>query len=682
MQDETTRSTRRFRLGTQLLIWLLLISLLPVVAVSVYSFNNFRQALADSELRKVAAIAERTAHELEVYLQDEREITTLLTRVPAVTDTLNFLIDLDAERAANLTEDPTYQQLQRLYADSLPTLSEKFHYNEIFLVTPKGLVASAAGDVAPLPGKTSVEEYGGKNLARLYERVAESRKTYISRFDNSRLTGKATLYIGAPVERGRSFLGVLIVGLNSNQVYQLLANTTGLGNSGENILATQRDGKLVFLNNTRNAPADEPTAFSFTVPAQLADGETHPILQAIENKEGSGIYTDYRGEETFAAWRIIPSMGWAIVTKIDADEALKPALDLRNRILLFLCAVILVVLATAVLLSRSITRPVEALTSAARRLADGDLTVDPTVRSKNEIGTLARAFSAMSQSLKKLIHSAKQSASLAHTTASELTDSSQQQMSTAQQTRASAVEITETARDIARTADKLTHTMQEVSKVANNTALNAESGIDGLGQMTGLMDELADANREMSAHFQTIQDKATAIDAIILTMTKVADQTNLLSLNAAIEARRAGEAGKGFAVVAREIRRLADQTATSTLDIEKMIGEMHTAVKAGVSGIDSFSERVHNGTRTIKDVSTRITAAIQEVQGLPPRFEQVLEGMTTQNKSASQITEAMDELSTSARHTADGLQQTQSKLESLRESVEKLQQEIDRFRSS
>jgi len=121
----------------------------------------------------------------------------------------------------------------------------------------------------------------------------------------------------------------------------------------------------------------------------------------------------------------------------------------------------------------------------------------------------------------------------------------------------------------------------------------------------------------------------------VTTITKVADQTNLLSLNAAIEAEKAGEYGRGFAVVATEIRRLADQTAVATYDIEQMVKEMQSAVSAGGMGMDKFSEEVRRGVNEVQQVSHQLTQIIQQVQALMPRFESVNEGMQAQATGAT-----------------------------------------------
>ena len=127
----------------------------------------------------------------------------------------------------------------------------------------------------------------------------------------------------------------------------------------------------------------------------------------------------------------------------------------------------------------------------------------------------------------------------------------------------------------------MVRTMTEVAEAAEQSAALAGSGQAGLTQMEETMLRVMDATGSINAKLAVLNEKAGNITQVVTTITRVADQTNLLSLNAAIEAEKAGEYGRGFSVVATEIRRLADQTAVATYDIEQMVKEIQSAVSAG-----------------------------------------------------------------------------------------------------
>lgn len=194
------------------------------------------------------------------------------------------------------------------------------------------------------------------------------------------------------------------------------------------------------------------------------------------------------------------------------------------------------------------------------------------------------------------------------------------------------------------------------------------------------MHQLVTATASVSGKLGVIREKADGINLVVTTITKVADQTNLLSINAAIEAEKAGEYGRGFLVVAREIRRLADQTAVATLDIENMVRHMQEAVSAGVMQMDKFSEEVRSGVGRIAETSGQIGQIIEEVHALSERFRVVNEGVRNQALGAGQINEAMTHVTSVTQQTRASIDEFKRATEHLRSSVESINQEVSQFK--
>jgi methyl-accepting chemotaxis protein WspA len=179
------------------------------------------------------------------------------------------------------------------------------------------------------------------------------------------------------------------------------------------------------------------------------------------------------------------------------------------------------------------------------------------------------------------------------------------------------------------------------------------------------MRRVMEAAGTINSRLTVLNEKAGHITQVVTTITKVADQTNLLSLNAAIEAEKAGEFGRGFAVVATEIRRLADQTAVATFDIEKIVKEIQSAVTAGVMGMDKFAEEVRRGMQEVQHAGQQLTQIIHQVQALPPRFSVATEGMQAQATGAEQISEALLQLSEASQQTVESLRQSSEAINGL-----------------
>ena len=245
---------------------------------------------------------------------------------------------------------------------------------------------------------------------------------------------------------------------------------------------------------------------------------------------------------------------------------------------------------------------------------------------------------------------------------------------------ATTAQIGATSKEISATSKELVKTMNEVNQVAEETANLAGSGQTAIGRMESTMRHIMEASGSITGKLAVLSEKTTNINSVVTTITKVADQTNLLSLNAAIEAEKAGEYGLGFAGVAMEIRRLADQTAVATYDIEKMVKEMQSAVAAGVMGMDKFSEEVRRGVEEIRQVSTQLAQIIHQVQTLTPRFQTVNEGMHAQATGAQQISETLTQLSEAAHQTAESLRQSNLAIEQLNGAARGLQTSVARFK--
>ena len=220
--------------------------------------------------------------------------------------------------------------------------------------------------------------------------------------------------------------------------------------------------------------------------------------------------------------------------------------------------------------------------------------------------------------LSRLIGQVQKSGVQVNSSATEIAATSKQQQATVTEIAATTAEVGATASRISATSKELARTMGELSEVAEQTSTLAQGGQGGLQRMESTMGQIGAASDLINSRLALLSEKATNIGMVVTTISKVADQTNLLSLNAAIEAEKAGEHGRGFAVVAREIRRLADQTAVATFDIEQIVKEMQSAVSAGVMGIDKFADEVRRGREAIGEVTTQLTEIIAQVQTLPP----------------------------------------------------------------
>jgi methyl-accepting chemotaxis protein WspA len=329
----------------------------------------------------------------------------------------------------------------------------------------------------------------------------------------------------------------------------------------------------------------------------------------------------------------------------------------------------------------SLQRMVGNLTAVARmadQIAGGDLRIE--VKPASEKDVMANALAKMVQNLAVLTGHVQKAAIVMNTSVTDIAATSKEQQATTSEVAATTTEIGATSKEIYATSKELLKAVNDVTVGAEETTNLANSGQTALARMEDTMGLFTEAVGSINTKLAVLNEKAANINQVVTTITKVADQTNLLSLNAAIEAEKAGEYGRGFAVVATEIRRLADQTAVASFDIEQMVKEMQSAVAAGVMGMDKFGEQVRRGVSEVQQVSSHLAQIIQQVQALTPRFSAVQEGMQAQAQGADQITQALSQLSEATQQTADSLRQSTGSIDQLHDASRGMLTSLDGFK--
>ncbi|KVV02184.1 MULTISPECIES: methyl-accepting chemotaxis protein [Pseudomonas] len=348
-----------------------------------------------------------------------------------------------------------------------------------------------------------------------------------------------------------------------------------------------------------------------------------------------------------------------------------------------LVSVLIAVIAASVcgfLLLRAIMSPMQRIVSILEVMRSGDLSKRLNLERKDEFGAVETGFNDMMAELTALVSQAQRSSVQVTTSVTEIAATSKQQQATATETAATTTEIGATSREIAATSRDLVRTMTEVTSAADQASILAGSGQQGLARMEDTMHQVMGAADLVNAKLAILNEKAGNINQVVVTIVKVADQTNLLSLNAAIEAEKAGEYGRGFAVVATEVRRLADQTAVATYDIEQMVREIQSAVSAGVMGMDKFSEEVRRGMSEVQQVGEQLSQIIHQVQALAPRVLMVNEGMQAQATGAEQINHALVQLGDASSQTVESLRQASFAIDELSQVAVGLRSGVSRFK--
>jgi methyl-accepting chemotaxis protein WspA len=448
------------------------------------------------------------------------------------------------------------------------------------------------------------------------------------------------------------------------------------------------DARLAYVDSARNATAiaDAQTKPDITALTQFGenyDRSLQTVFRLVDNRQIPQARAAVRKA------RIVDAIAQRdrVVKELEAQlDRNNQAVQNSQNFLLRLIVIgsgltFLATLAAGLATTLPLRRQLPPVVNAATAIAQGDLTQSiPHSKDRTEIGQLLRAFEEMIRSLNSLITQAQRSGIQISTSTTQIAAAGRQLEATVNEQVASMHEVKATSRQIAATSGELAKAMNDVEDTAQITTQTATSSQENLDKIQAAMQNLAIATQLIASKLKVIDEKANNINNVVTTITKVADQTNLLSLNAAIEAEKAGEYGAGFAVVAREIRRLADQSAVATLEIEQMVKGMQTSVSSGVMEMDRFSREVTQYVYEVGDVSQQINSFIQDVQGLAPQFATITQRMNEQYRGAEQISIAIAQLSDANLQTMQSLQETNNALTQLDDAAQGLQREISQFK--
>jgi methyl-accepting chemotaxis protein len=396
------------------------------------------------------------------------------------------------------------------------------------------------------------------------------------------------------------------------------------------------------------------------------------------------------GRDSFLCWAPVPGAGWSLGVVVPKRELLADLARLNRSILLIGGVGIAALWGLAAWVAARTVRPILPMVELAGTIAEGDLGAAlaraPEVEragastSAREYQQLSSAFAAMAGSLHGLVSHVRHSGAEVSAAAERIGRSASELGSAAHGQGEAIAQVAEASGGILTTTHGLAGTIDAVAQVSGETARRASESPAAHAHMGSSMRELAETSTGISARLSEIREQAEGIGSIVTTIVAVADRTNLLSLNAAIEAEKAGDAGRGFAVVAREIRRLADQTAIATLDIEHRVGRMHGVVARGAREIDAFVERARGGITAVERISGQLEAIIERVEALAPRFADVRSGMDAQERGTGRIADAVSALNASVGPTRAALEEFSEVAEELAGAVALLEAEVSRFR--
>jgi methyl-accepting chemotaxis protein len=336
--------------------------------------------------------------------------------------------------------------------------------------------------------------------------------------------------------------------------------------------------------------------------------------------------------------------------------------------------------------ARTITKPIEDIVDVTEKIASGDLTADIENDSKDEMGLLAESVRSMQTGLKEIIGEMYSSSALLSGTVEEISASSEDISASTNEISDSIREISKgttiqssKSEDVAKAMFDLTEAVQEVANNSQKAADNAKESNELIGSLGTItedllhkMDKIKISSSESAEDIMDLDNKSKQIGEIVSLITSIADQTNLLALNAAIEAARAGEHGKGFAVVADEVRKLAENSGNAANQIADLIHEIQTGTNNAVSSMQHGTEEVSNGAEALNEAATVIEKVVESGSNITTMVQDIAAAAQEQSASIQEISSSIDEVTSITQQSASGTENTNVAIEQQSATMEEL----------
>ena len=534
----------------------------------------------------------------------------------------------------------------------------------VFQAFDKGLLRVTT-NVHKTDGERAVNTYIPKD-SEVY-RTVSAGKTYKGR---AFVVNAWYWTVYEPITANGQFIGVLYVGISEKVLLNDLRKAFASVRIGET-------GSPFILNSDGTYILHKTSEGQKGIDEKDDDGREY-IKTMLETKNGDMVYTK-NGEQMMYSYRTFDSTGWVIAAGSKEYEFLAHQRAVMGNLawihvtaLVLLCLVVVVITG---ILSKDIIFLKEMMTD------EKDLTKKITLKREDELGMLAKFMNAFIENLRNIIYQVKSSTIELSSINNELASTTEEFSSTFTQQTTELKEINGEIITVRENTDQVEQNLEKVAEQTDSTVSRTRDGAKKLDESMRIINDIKQRVTELGGTVGNLSESSQEIGNIIGVINDIADQTNLLALNAAIEAARAGEAGRGFAVVADEVRKLAEKTQTATHEIGGIIGSLQNETKTVTGTMQNAAVTVEKGVSIIAEAKESFDGIVNSMDQIKTVNDIMAESVTSQTNALVNISHRLDSVTTGVEQSVFAVQTVSETVAHLQKQANDLMQMTSGFKT-